>query len=117
MRNKNNCEFRGNIGRTPEMKFTSNGKVYTEFSIASNNVYTKNGERIEETEWIDCIAWGKQAEFINEKCPSGTGVEVQTRYHLQKWEKDSQKHRRPVFIVKNIDVIVWKKEKTAAAAA
>ena len=52
----------GNLGRDPEMQYTSSGQSVTKFSVASNRKYTTGtGEQREETEWFNCSAFGRLA--------------------------------------------------------
>jgi single-strand DNA-binding protein len=57
----------GNVGNEPEMRFTPNGKPVTSFSVATNWVYTSpEGERRQETEWFNVVAWNRLAEQCNQ---------------------------------------------------
>ena len=54
----------GDLGRDPEMKYTSSGKSITTFSVATNRSWvTSSGERKTETEWFRVVAWGSLAEI------------------------------------------------------
>ena len=70
----------GNLGRDPEMRFTSKGKAVTSFSVATNRRYTNNnGEKIEEVTWFRITVWGAQAESCNEYLSKGRPVLVEGR--------------------------------------
>jgi len=56
----------GNLGSDPELRYTPQGKAVTTFSVASNRSYTKaDGQKVKETEWFYCQAWGADAENCN----------------------------------------------------
>lgn len=83
----------GNIGRDPEMRYTPSGKPVTSFSLASSRTWTTpNGQRREETEWFNVIAWGNLAEICNKKLSKSQQVYVEGRLQTRSWQ-DEQGHR------------------------
>ena len=86
----------GNVGNEPEMRFTSNGKPVTSFSVATNWVYTSpEGERRQETEWFNVVAWNRLAEQCNQFLGKGRLVYAEGRLHTRNWEgQDGQQHSR-----------------------
>ncbi len=60
----------GNLTKDPVLKTTQNGKTFCSFSIASNEEYAGN----KNTTFVNCTAWGKVAEIINQHCQKGTSV-------------------------------------------
>ena len=94
----------GNLGRDPEMRFTPNGNPVTSFSIATNRVYTTTeGERKQETEWINVVAWEKLAELCNQFLTKGRLVYAEGRLRTRTWEsQDGQKHYRTEIIANRV---------------
>jgi single-strand DNA-binding protein len=86
----------GNVGNEPEMRFTPNGKPVTSFSVATNWVYTSpEGERRQETEWFNIVAWNRLAEQCNQFLAKGKLVYAEGRIHTRNWEsQDGQTHTR-----------------------
>jgi single-strand DNA-binding protein len=86
----------GNVGNEPEMRFTPNGKPVTSFSVATNWVYTSpEGERRQETEWFNLVAWNRLAEQCNQFLAKGKLVYAEGRIHTRSWEgQDGQPHSR-----------------------
>ena len=82
----------GNLGRDPEMRYTSNGQSVTSFSVASNRRYTTSaGEQREETEWFTVNAWGRLAELCNQYLTKGRQVYVEGRLSSRTYEaRDGQ---------------------------
>ena len=65
----------GNVGRDPEMRYTSSGQAITGFSVAVNESYTNsNGEKVKNTIWFRVSAWGKQAEICNQYIKKGSKI-------------------------------------------
>ncbi len=86
----------GNVGSEPEMRFTPNGRPVTSFSVATNWVYTTpEGERKQETEWFNIVAWNRLAEQCNQFLAKGRLVYAEGRLHTRSWEgQDGQQHSR-----------------------
>lgn len=86
----------GNVGNEPEMRFTPNGKPVTSFSVATNWVYTTpEGERKQETEWFNIVAWNRLAEQCNQFLAKGKLVYTEGRIHTRNWEgQDGQTHSK-----------------------
>jgi single-strand DNA-binding protein len=94
----------GNVGNEPEMRFTPNGKPVTSFSVATNWVYTSpEGERRQETEWFNVVAWNRLAEQCNQFLAKGKLVYVEGRIHTRNWEsQDGQTHTRMEVIANRV---------------
>ena len=70
----------GNLGRDPEMRYTSSGQAVTNFSVATNREYTaSNGEKVKETTWFRISTWGRTAEVCNQYLRKGSRVLVEGR--------------------------------------
>lgn len=83
----NRCEFIGNLGKEPEMRFTPSGSPVTSFSVAVNRKFKgPDGDMKEETEWVSVVAWNKLAESCNQYLTKGQTVFVEGRLHTRSWE-------------------------------
>ena len=84
----NQVTLLGNLTRDPQLSHipTSNTAV-VEFGLACNRRFkSANGEDREEVTFVDCTAFGKQAEVINQYCQKGKALFVQGRLKLDQWE-------------------------------
>ena len=70
----------GNLTRDAAAKQTSNGKTYCNFTVASNKYV--NGEN--QRTFVNCTAWGKQAEFVAKNFSKGSSIEVVGELHNNK---------------------------------
>lgn len=102
----------GNIGRDPEMRYTPSGKPVTSFSLASSRSWIgPDGERREETEWFNVVAWGNLAEICNQKLTKSQQVYVEGRLQTRSWEDErGQRHFRTE-IVANEMIILGPRDK------
>ena len=96
----------GNLTRDPEMKYIPNGSAVTNFSIAINRVYNKqDGEKGQETTFVDLEAWDKTAEIISQYFKKGDPILVRGSLKLDTWEADGQKRNRLKVRVDTFDFV------------
>lgn len=75
----------GRLTRDPEMRTTTSGIASTSFTVAISRTYTnQNGER--EADFINCVAWRKQAENIAKYCNKGSQVAVEGRIQTRSYD-------------------------------
>ncbi len=86
----------GIVGRDPEMRFTPSSRPVTSFSVATSRTWVSaEGERREETEWFNVVAWGNLAEICKAHLTKGQQVYVEGRLQTRGWEDESgKKHFR-----------------------
>jgi single-strand DNA-binding protein len=92
----------GNLGKDPEVRYTSGGQAVASLRIATSRSWTdkQSGQRKEETEWHDVEVWGKQAEQCGEYLAKGRQVYVEGRLKTDKWQdKQSGQDRYRVKVV------------------
>ncbi len=85
----------GNLTRDPEMRVTPNGMSICKFGLAVNRNYTtKDGEKREETTFVDIDAFGRQAEVIAKYLSKGRAVFVEGRLKLDQWDDKTSGEKR-----------------------
>jgi len=83
----NQCNFIGRLGKDPEVKYMPNGNAVTNISIGCNDDYRdNNGNKVEQTNWINIVAFGKLAEIIGEYLRKGSKVFVSGKQTTRKWQ-------------------------------
>jgi single-strand DNA-binding protein len=88
----NRVEIIGNLGKDPDMRYTGNGTAMTRFSVAVGRSYQVDGERREETEWFNIVAWSKLAELCQAHLTKGRKVYVEGRQSTRSYDgPDGQK--------------------------
>ena len=70
----------GNLGRTPEMRYTSGGKAVTNVTMAASAFGA------ETPEWLNLVAWARVAEVMNEHLDRGNRVAVAGRLIRETWQ-------------------------------
>lgn len=87
MKANNLILLKGNLGRDPEVKETSNGNKFAKFSVATNMGYkNKNGDFENNTTWHNAIAWGKIAERVDKALKKGYQVFIEGRQVNRSYE-------------------------------
>ncbi len=90
----------GNLGRDPELRYTSSGTPVCRLSVATSRNWTdKENNKHEETEWHRVVVWGKTAENCNQYLSKGRQVHVEGRLRTSKWTDESGVDRYSTEIV------------------
>lgn len=108
MANVNKVILIGNVTRDPEVKFTSKGSAVTDIGLAINRNYTlDNGEKREETTFVDVELWGRLAEIAGEYAKKGRPIYVEGRLRMDTWEDKTsgQKRSRMKVVGENIQLL------------
>ncbi|MEE9550945.1 MAG: single-stranded DNA-binding protein [Candidatus Binatia bacterium] len=90
----------GNLGRDPEVRFTTNGRAVARFSIATTEVWRDaEGNRQERTEWHNIVVWGKQGETCAQYLSKGRQVYVEGSIRNSSYDDKSGNKRYVTEIV------------------
>src|SRR5215204_2137536 len=83
----NKVMLMGNLTRDPQLKHLPSNVVVAEFGLACNRRYrTAAGEEKDEVAFVDCAAFGRQAETIGQYCTKGKPLFVEGRLKYDTWE-------------------------------
>ena len=97
----------GNVGRDPEMRYMPSGRPVTLFSVATTRRWMNSeGERREETEWFNVIAWGSLAEICKQHLHKGQQVYVEGRLQTRSWEDQEGKKNYRTELVANETIVL-----------
>ncbi len=84
---RNKVQLIGNLGNNPEVITLDSGKKLAKFSIATNDSYTNaKGEKIENTQWHNIIAWNKTAEMVEKYLVKGKEIAVEGKLTSRSYE-------------------------------
>jgi single-strand DNA-binding protein len=80
----------GNLGKDPDVRFTSNGRAVARFPIATSEVWIDaEGSRQERTEWHNVVVWGKQGETCGQYLAKGRQVFVEGSIRSRSYDDKS----------------------------
>ena len=98
----------GNLTRDPQLKYLPSQTPIAEFGLAMNRKFrTQAGEDREEVCFVDCAAFGRQAEVINQYCQKGKQLFIEGRLKLDTWEDKNGggKRSRLTVVVENFTLL------------
>ncbi len=84
----------GRLTKEPEISVTTNGKSLCKFAVAVNRQFNRD-----ETDFFDCIAWGKTGEIIADHFDKGSQIALTGRAQQERWEGKDGKRSKVVFVV------------------
>jgi single-strand DNA-binding protein len=90
---KNSVKLIGNLGQDPEIVNLESGSKLAKFSIATTDSYKNaKGEKVEDTQWHNIVAWGKTAEIVENYLVKGKQVAVEGKLIHRSYEtKEGEK--------------------------
>jgi single-strand DNA-binding protein len=98
----NKFQFMGRLTKEPEARNTANSKAVATFSIAVNRKFSNATTGEKQTDFFNCTAFGKTAEFISKYFKKGQQVLVEGRIQNRSWEDTTGAKRYATdFIVEN----------------
>ncbi len=106
----------GNLTRDPEMRYTPQGTAVCTFGVATNRSWTDpSGEKKEEADFHNIVAWGKLAEICTQLLKKGRKVYVEGRLQTRSWQSTDGTQKQRTEVVINDMVILDKREDTGEA--
>ena len=101
----------GRFTRDPEQRMMSNQTEFSRFSLACQSSYVnKDGER--DTEFINCVAFGRTAETINRYCKKGAMIVAQGRIKNNSYDaQDGTKRYTTDVVIENFEFTVGAQNK------
>ncbi|NIP93306.1 MAG: single-stranded DNA-binding protein [Akkermansiaceae bacterium] len=95
MANLNKVMLIGNLTRDPELRYTPKGTAVAEIGMAINRVRTNDqGQRQEDTTFVDVTLWGRQAELAQQYLTKGRPVYIEGRLQMDTWEDKNTGQKR-----------------------
>ena len=104
--NLNKVFILGNLTRDPELRQTPAGQAVCTIGIATNRFFNdSSGQRQKQAEFHNVVAWGKQAEIINQYLHKGSMLLVEGRLQTRSWQdQQGQKRYRTEIIAERIQL-------------
>lgn len=101
----NLCIIKGRLTASPEAHTSNNGTTYCNFTVAVNRRFKKD-----ETDFINCTAFGKQGEFLGKYFSKGSEILCSGELHIDKYQKDGESRTSAKLIVDNAEFCGSKKD-------
>ena len=96
----------GNLTKDIELRYTQGGAAIGSCGIAVTRKYTLNGEKREETCFIDITFFGKQAEIANQYLSKGSKLLIEGRLKFDQWtDNNGQNRSKHTVAVENMEML------------
>jgi single-strand DNA-binding protein len=109
----------GNAGRDPELKSLPSGQAVANFSLATSRRWKdKSGEKQEQTEWHNVVAFGRTAEVIAQYVGKGSKLYVEGRLQTRSWDdkQSGEKRYRTEIVADSVQFLGGKGERQESAS-
>ncbi len=108
---RNRVQLIGNPGMDPEVKELNEGRKMAKFSIATSDYYRNGkGERVEDTQWHNVVAWGPTAEVVEKFVRKGKEVGLEGRLVSRSYETKEGERKYITEVVLNDILLLGKKD-------
>lgn len=107
MANFNKVLLAGNLTRDPQLSYLPSQTAVVEFGLAVNRSWTgKDGEKKEDTCFVDCRAFAKQAETMNKYLKKGSPVLIEGRLKFDSWTaQDGSKRSKHSVVIETFQFL------------
>ena len=101
MKNFNKVMLMGNLTRDPEIRYLPSGMPVANFSLAINDSYKKEGQKVDSVSYFDVVTFSKLADNCNEYLGKGSPVLVEGSLKQKRWEAQDGTKRSKIEIIAN----------------
>ncbi len=97
----------GNLTRDIELRYSQNGSAIAKTAIATSRRFTMNGEKKEETCFVDITFFGRSGEVANQYLRKGSKILVEGRLSFEQWvdQQSGQKRSKHSVIVETMQML------------
>lgn len=112
----NNTVLVGRLTRDPELRKTTNGKSVVSFTVAVNRRFSSQGQ--EQADFINCVAWERQADFMANYLKKGALVGIEGRIQSRSYEDPNTGKRVYVqeVVVENLQALESRAQREGGAS-
>ena len=108
---RNSVQLIGRLGMDPETKTFGDNKSKVRFSIATSEYYNdKDGERQEETQWHNVVAYGRTAEIAEKYLKKGQEIAIRGKLTHRSWDDKDGNTNYITEVVAN-EIVMFEKKK------
>lgn len=107
----NNVQLIGNLTKDIELRKTQSGKSVVNFTLAVARTFNR-----EETDFIQCQAWGKTADILHQYCHKGFKIGLSGNIETGSYDKNGQRVYTTTVIANNIELLTPREPMTAQNA-
>ncbi|HNP75364.1 MAG TPA: single-stranded DNA-binding protein [bacterium] len=104
--NLNKAIIIGNLTQDPEVRNTAAGQSVASFTVATNRIWNdQQGQRQQQAEFHNIVAWGKLAEIVGQYLAKGRLCMVEGRLQTRNWDdQNGVRHWKTEIVAENIQL-------------
>ncbi len=95
----------GFVGKDPEVKYFDNDVSVARFSLATSETFTRNGERVTQTEWHNIVVWRGLAKVAENYIKKGMQLYVEGTLRTKSYEKDGVTRYLTEVVANNLQML------------
>ena len=80
----------GNVGKDPEVNYIKEDLPVAKFTLATSETYTKDGQKVTNTEWHNIVIWRGLAKVVEQYVKKGSKLYIEGKITNRQYEKDGQ---------------------------
>jgi len=80
----------GNVGKDPEVNYIKEDLPVAKFTLATSESYTKDGQKVTNTEWHNIVVWRGLAKVVEQYVKKGSKLYIEGKITNRQYEKDGQ---------------------------
>ncbi len=80
----------GNVGKDPEVNYIKEDLPVAKFTMATSETYTKDGQKVTNTEWHNIVIWRGLAKVVEQYVKKGSKLYIEGKITNRQYEKDGQ---------------------------
>lgn len=105
----------GNLGADPEVRYTQAGAAIANFNIATEETWTKDGNKESKVEWHRIVAFARLGEICGEYLSKGSKVYIEGRIQTRQWEdKDGQKRYTTEIVAREMKMLSGRQDNSSS---
>lgn len=100
----------GNVGKDPEVQHLDGGVTVAKFPLATTETFKdKNGNKVDQTEWHNIVAWRGLADVAEKIVKKGSQVYIEGKLRTRKWEDKDKNTRYTTEVVADVITITGRR--------
>lgn len=106
----------GNVGKDPEVKYFDDNVSVCNFPLATSETYTKNNEKVTQTEWHNIVLWRGLAKVAEDYVKKGMQLYIEGTLRTRSWDdKDGNKRYITEVMATNMQMLGRKGDNEGAS--
>jgi single-strand DNA-binding protein len=106
----------GNVGKDPEVNYIKEDLPVARFSLATSETYTKDGQKVTNTEWHNIVIWRGLAKVVEKYVKKGSKLYIEGKITNRQYEKDGQTKYFTEIVANNLQMLDSRNSNTEASA-